>query len=156
MLRSLSLCLALVSVSAVSAGCATHEADAKPATATPKSGGTASDDHALCVKMFDRNRTCTDQYIPALVDARARKDMPAGIAAEVKSDRDGVIAQAKQEWAKDSTDEAIESTCNAIVAHLSDADRADETAISQCLEKSDCGEYVTCQTPVLEKHLQHP
>jgi hypothetical protein len=154
MLRSLSLCLALASLSTLAA-CATHEAEAKPATAAPKSGGT-TDDHALCVKMFDRNRECTDQYIPALVDARARKDMPAGIAAEVKSDRDGVIAQAKQEWAKDSTDEAIESTCNMIVAHLSDADRADETTVGQCLEKTDCGEYVACQVPVLEKHLQHP
>jgi hypothetical protein len=152
MLRSLSLCLALLSTVPA---CDTHEAKAQPAQ--PKQAGPASDAdaHALCVKMFVRDRQCTDQYIPALVDARARKDMPAGIAAEVKSDRDGVIAQAKQEWANDSTDAAIDSTCNAIIAHLTDADRADAPTMAQCLEQADCGAYVACQLPVLEKHLAH-
>ena len=63
---------------------------------------TANADHDLCVAFITHARTCTDQYIPALVDARAAADMPAGIKAEVAKDRDGVIAQAKQEWATDS------------------------------------------------------
>ena len=57
-------------------------------------------------------RTCTDQFIPALVDARAAADVPAGIKQAVASDRDGTIAQAKTEWATDSTDANFEKMCS--------------------------------------------
>jgi hypothetical protein len=113
----------------------------------------ATNELDVCVAVFTRARTCTDQYIPALVDARARHDKPAGIAAEVRADRDGVIAAGKQEWASDSTDEALRANCQRIVATLSDADRADAPVAQGCMAQTDCAAFTACITPVFEKHL---
>jgi hypothetical protein len=108
---------------------------------------TSASPHEVCVQMFQRQRSCTDQFIPALVDARARLDMPAGIAAQVKADRAGVIAQANTEWASDSTDAAIEQTCTRIT------DDPDVPTAQSCLAKAGCDPFVSCIVPVLEKHL---
>jgi hypothetical protein len=110
----------------------------------------SASDQELCVAAMTRARACTDTYIPALVDIRARLDKPAGIAAEVAADRDGVIAAAKKEWANDSTDSGIAVMCQHLTANLSDQDRADGTT---CLEQQDCAAFTTCLTPVFERHL---
>ena len=143
MSRYLNLALALSLALAPLSACAVHEAKASP---SPR-----ADDHALCVQMFQRARACTDTYIPALVDARARHDQPAGIAEAVRNDRDGVIAQAKTEWASDSTDQAISETCSRIVAD--DDGSLDPSAAQACLSQADCAGYTTCIMPVFEKHF---
>ena len=127
-----------------------REASAQPAA--PRTDP-ATEHHALCVQLFERNRTCSDVYIPALVDARARNDAPAGIAAQVAADRDGVIAQARAEWANDSTDAAIDATCTAIVEHLSQADLDDVGTARSCLAQTECTAYTTCSMPIFEKHF---
>jgi len=106
-----------------------------------------------CVATMTRSRACTDQYVPALVDARARIDRPSGIAAAVHSDRDGVIAQARSEWDKDSTDEMLAERCQAIVAHLPLEAQADVSRAQQCVAQADCGAFVACVMPIVEKHL---
>src|SRR3954467_11758301 len=86
------------------AACGTTSEAAPAAKAKPS-------DHDVCVSVFQKQRSCTDQFIPALVDLRAKHDNPAGIAAKVKADRAGVIKEAKAEWANDSKDAAIDQTC---------------------------------------------
>lgn len=102
-----------------------------------------------CQQVFKKQRTCTDLYIPALVELRAKLDMPAGIKARVASHRDEVIAQAKSEWKNDSTDAAIDQTCKKIPANAPVADA------KACLAKSACDAFVACIIPVTEKMFLH-
>jgi hypothetical protein len=101
-----------------------------------------------------RARTCTSDYIPALVDARARQDKPAGIAAEVAKDRDGVIAQANVEWAEDSKDENIAAMCQHLAGNPSPEMQADADTIKGCLAAASCSDYTACSMPVFEKKLR--
>ncbi|HEU0032244.1 MAG TPA: hypothetical protein VFQ53_16530 [Kofleriaceae bacterium] len=136
------------------AACGTTDAAPAP-TAKSQKASTATDAELqqLCVDTFTRNRACTDVYIPALVDARAKYDKPAGIAAEVKTNRDGVIAQAKQEWATDSTDEAIATVCTRMAQQFTDEDRADADTVRGCLAQTECTAFVSCTMPIFEKHF---
>lgn len=117
------------------------------AQAQPASTGDAK---ALCVEVFTRNRTCTDQYIPALVDLRAKYDQPAGIAAEVAANRADVIARARTEWATDSLPEAIDATCTKLAGSVGEADQA---GIQACLADQDCTAYTSCVMPFFEKRF---
>jgi hypothetical protein len=115
----------------------TAAADPKPKT-----------DHEVCVATFQKQRSCTDQFIPALVDLRAKHDVPAGMAAKVKADRAGVIAEAKKEWTNDSKDAAIEQTCKKL-----ETEKELVAPAQACLAKAACDAFVTCIMPVIEKHL---
>src|SRR3569833_1238074 len=125
--------------------CEGAEAKPAPASTAQKASTPANPDHDLCVAIMTHSRTCTDQYIPALVDARAQAGHPAGIKEEVAKDRAGVIAQAKQEWANDSLDANIEKMCSQPKPNA-DAIRADATA---CQAKADCGEFSACIVPII-------
>ena len=154
MTRTLSLAAFLpLCLSLATAACSTTDAAPAPVS-PPKAQRASSDDFMqLCTEVMTRNRTCTDTYIPALVDARAKYDKPPGIADKVRADRDGIIARAKEEWASDSTDDAIRETCTQIMAHLTDDDRADAPKAHECLALSDCGAYTTCIMPQFEKRF---
>jgi hypothetical protein len=133
-------------------GCDSHEAKATPTAPKVVQKSSTDDDKALCVQVFTRARACTDDYIPALVDSRAKLDTPAGIAAKVAADRAAVIAEAKQEWTQDSTDAAISGNCDQMVASLTDEDRAMSDTARSCIAK-DCAGFTACITPLFEKHL---
>jgi hypothetical protein len=155
--RSLSLISVLVPGLALAlAACSASEA-AGPSPAAPGQAQQAqpasTDAKAGCVEVFTRNRTCTAQYIPALVDLRAKYDAPAGIAAEVAANRDAVIASAMEEWAVDSTDAAIDATCTKIVAGLTAAEITAVSGVQACLANQDCGAYTTCVMPYFEKRF---
>jgi hypothetical protein len=142
------------------AACGTSDAAAPPpvapAQAQPASTGTGNgtgNAKAVCVDVFTHNRTCTAQYIPALVDLRAKYDVPAGIAAEVAANRAKVIAQANEEWAVDSTPEAIDATCTKITASLGAGAQSDMAGIQQCLSIRDCDAYTACVMPYFEKRF---
>lgn len=146
----------LFAVCSFTAACGTTS-DAAPAapaapTAKPQTASTATPQQQ-CVATLTRSRECTDHYVPALVDARARRDTPSGIAAAVKRDRDAVIAQARSEWAKDSTDEAIAQRCQAMVAHLTPETQSDASDAQHCVAQADCGAFVACVMPIFENHL---
>jgi hypothetical protein len=121
----------------------------------PTVRGDADSAHADCVTLFERQRTCSAEYVPALVDIRVRHDLPAGIAA---ADREGgraaLVAEAQAEWAQDSTDEAIAATCRHIVDGTDPAalDRHREQARA-CLAASDCAGFVACIAPATEAWL---
>jgi hypothetical protein len=105
-------------------------------------------DHDVCVSVFQKQRACTDAFIPVLVDLRAKHDNPPGIAAKVKADRAAVIAQAKAEWANDSKDAAIDQTCTKL-----SGDHDMVAAAQLCLAKTECGAFVGCISPIIEKHI---
>ena len=147
------LAFVLLAFAALPTGCDSHEAKATPtAPKTVQPASTADDNKALCVQVFTRARACTDDYIPALVDSRAKYDKPAGLADEVKKDRAAVIAQAKQEWAEDSKDAAIAQTCDRIAPQMIDDPSTVETARG-CLAQQACGGFTTCVMPLFEKHV---
>jgi hypothetical protein len=144
-----SLIVALFLAPLAIAACASSEA--APATTTKAQPASSTGDmQSLCVEAFTKNRSCTDIYIPALVDSRAKIDKPPGIAEKVKADRDGVIAQAKAEWAEDSKDEAIARNCQMFTEHADDAAKGHADQVKSCLAQQDCAAYVGCITPVQE------
>ena len=142
---------ALTLAAAVSAAACGSTSDAAPAPTTARAQ--ASDPSASCVEVMTRNRTCTDDYIPALVDARARHDVPAGITDAVKADRAAVIAEALGEWAEDSKDAAITAMCERMAAS-GRASPVDVETAQACLAQAACGPYVACVIPVFEKQFQ--
>jgi hypothetical protein len=149
LVSALALGLALLAPACGSSDAATP-APAAPRTAQPASAGDAK---SVCVEVFSKNRTCTDQFIPALVDLRAKYDQPAGIAAEVAAHRDDVIAQAKTEWATDSQPAAIDATCTKIAGSSGPGDQSQFAGVQACLEQQDCGAYVSCVMPYFEKRF---
>lgn len=154
MSRTFSLAVSLscgLALASFAAGCGTTSEAAPTPPATPAAPPAAGPDaEATCVEVMTRNRVCTDEFIPALVDARARHDQPPGITAAVKADRAAVIAEAMEEWAEDGKDEAIAQTCARMSQGMTpagvDASRA-------CLASDACGAYVACVTPLFEKHF---
>lgn len=143
MIRSLVLVLCTLSPLA---GCASTDATAQPrAESAPATAPAAS-----CTEVMTRARTCSDAFVPALVDARARADKPPGIAAQVAAHRDDVIAQARIEWAHDSTDPGIAATCDRVAATT---DAADQQSAHDCLAAADCTAFTACVIPVMAKHF---
>lgn len=121
----------------------TPTAQAQPATA-----GTPRD---ACVAMFERQRACTDIYLPALVDARIANDLPAGIAARAAEPggRDALVATARSEWANDSTDASISATCDTILAKMPPEQAEGMTGqANQCLATDACQAFVDCVIPM--------
>jgi cytochrome c553 len=153
-LTSVSSIVSALALALAAAACGTTSEAAPASAGSPKAQpATTGDATALCVEVFTRNRTCTAEYIPALVDVRAKYDKPAGIAAEVQADRAGVIAQAMTEWATDSTDQAIAATCAHIAANPAGWQQADADAARACLAQTDCGPYTACIMPLFEKRF---
>jgi len=106
-----------------------------------------ADARGTCVKLFERQRACSEQFVPALVDVRRELDQPAGIA---KADRGELVAAAFAEWKDDSTDVAIGATCDRMASRLPQP--SIDTA-KGCLATGPCGEFVQCVTPLLRAQL---
>ncbi len=128
------------------AACGTAS-EAAPAPAPSKQAASTSGDfQTACMAVMQRNRTCTDEFIPALVDMRASKDLPAGIADAVAKDRPAVIARAKEEWALDSTDEVFARQCQTLGQYATPENIA---AGEACMAKTTCAEYSPCIVTVM-------
>ena len=112
------------------------------AAPSPLVKSSGDDPYDLCVATFERQRACTDAYIPALVDARVRADVPPGIAAaDRERGRDALVAAAREEWKTDSTDDGIAATCKKVA---SDAPPALADEAKACLAQDDCSAFSTC------------
>ncbi len=108
---------------------------------------------AACVKVFERERACTDTFIPALVDLRISIDKPAGMAEAAKKEgRERFIAVALEEWKGDSTDAAIAKTCAMISA--SPKAPAMVTASEKCVKADTCLAFTDCVIPVLRTSMR--
>jgi hypothetical protein len=140
----------------VAAGCG-GGGEPAPKTVPPatKTSITAEEARQGCVDTLTRFRTCTDDFIPALVAMRVKLDLPAGIAAkDAEIGRDALVAGAKTEWAEDSKDEAIAATCEGTLAKMPQ-ELIDELVpvAAECQSKDACPAYVECMMPIQEKLL---
>jgi hypothetical protein len=145
-----SLLLALVAGVAACGG-ADAPASAGTTTATQPEPEPAATPRDTCVATFERQRECTDIYLPALVDARIANDVPAGIAAEAAEPggRDALVATAQAEWANDSTDASISATCDGVLAEMPPEHvEAMVGQASQCLAAEGCQAFVDCVIPM--------
>ena len=131
---------------ALFAGCGSTSA--KPAPAAPEPS-----DVDLCVQIRTALRACTDDYIPALVDARIKIDYPAGIAARgaTADSRAALVAEAKEEWKTDGSDEHNRSMCQMIIESTDAAARAPTRPKTKaCIATTDCKARVECWKPMLD------
>ncbi len=121
---------------------------------TPGQTAAGGDSEAMCREMFARERTCTDDYIPALVDVRIEMDLPAGIAAEGKKEggRDALIKQAKEEWSTDSAPDAVAARCKEGQGKVPEEQKAELMAANaKCVPITECKAYVECVIPITKK-----
>lgn len=139
------------------AACGSSSGPAKSST-TPEPAPAATDPEmaAMCQSMFVRQRDCTDEFIPALVELRVRLDVPAGIAAEDQErGRDALVAQAMEEWKTDSTDEAIAAKCQTIPAGIPPEQMEQMRAqVTECMAAEACDAFVGCMMPIHEGRLR--
>ena len=156
--RRTLLALALPFALAACGSGAPSTATAPPRAAespSPTVKGDGSSLHDQCFVAFTRMRECTNDYIPALVDLRVRLDVPAGIAAtDTEIGRDALVARALAEWSTDSTDAALQATCEGIVGHASpdEQDGMRQVAL-RCGATDGCEAFVACILPSMEAHL---
>lgn len=145
-----SLLLALV---AGAAACGGADKPATSSTAAGAQGNPAATPtpRDTCVALFERQRACTDIYLPALVDARIANDIPAGIAARAAEPggRDELMSTAQSEWANDSTDASIGATCDDALAKMP-PEQVEGLAgqANACLAAADCQAFVDCVIPM--------
>ena len=149
--------LSLVFVIAAACGGAETPAE-KPESQTetqPAPKASADDPHAVCVQAFQRQRECADVFIPALVDARVRRDSPPGVAAKDQElGRDKLVEMAFEEYKTDSTDAAIEETCTRMEGNMPpDQLQSATQQVGQCLDAEGCTAFVECLIPVIEPRL---
>lgn len=117
------------------------------------SAGESNPANQVCVKMFQRQRACTETFIPALVDLRIELDKPAGIQTQAKTEgRSALISVANEEWRQDSTDEAIIKTCGAMAGSQRQASMA--SASQPCLAASTCEAFTACAIPLMRQNLK--
>ena len=151
----MSKCLSIV-VLVLAAACGGAETPATQSQpeAQPAAAAT-SDAHAICVQAFQRQRECTNEFIPALVAARVRLNVPPGIADKDKElGRDKLVEMALEEWKTDSTDDAIGQTCTDMEAQMPPDTNAQLTEqVNGCLAAEACTAYVECLVPVIESQL---
>lgn len=149
-MKTVSSVVVALSLAAMAAACGTASEAAPPAPQSKPSSTASADANEVCLQTMAKSYQCTDQYIPALVDLRAKKNHPEGIADKVKADRDGVIARAKEEWKADSSDDAIRANCQRMAAAV---DPSDVQTAQRCVAQPECGAFVSCIMPVMDKHL---
>jgi hypothetical protein len=135
------------------AGCQNEEVDANApravaagAVQTPLLTKTGD----VCRSFMQRQRACSAEFIPALVAARISAENPPGLRArEQRIGRDALLSEAFAEWDSDSTDAAIDSTCDGLARSVSPA-RDDElrSSAGACLAKEGCAAFVACAVPV--------
>jgi hypothetical protein len=150
MSRYLSLAFVLVA-----AACGAADAPVESTQPQPQAKAAGDDPHAVCVQAFQRQRECTDEFIPALVDARVRLNTPPGIAEkDAELGRDQLVSLALEEWEADSTDEAIEQTCTRMEGNMSpEQQQAAVDQVGECLAAEACSAFVDCLIPVIESTL---
>jgi hypothetical protein len=117
-----------------------------PVPAEPASARTAAELVPLCVRYYERERACVDEYLPALLDVRVEYDMPPGIKGEVERDgRDAALARMRSEWERDTTIENTDRICRAMETQVP-PDQVERLLAenARCDAKPDCEGFVAC------------
>ncbi len=142
-------------------GCLAGEAEVAPRTASAEPGAAAraqpleaeaapASTEESCRALMQRQRTCTTQFIPALVDARVQHDTPPGVAErERERGREALVAEALAEWESDAQDPNIAALCADIAQAISqEKDALLRDSVSQCLAQAGCEAFVSCAVPL--------
>lgn len=142
-------------------GCLAGESEVAPRTASsgPSSASAqqplvvpaeATTTDQICRALMQRQRACTAQFIPALVQARVEVDSPPGLAArEREIGREALVEEALAEWETDARDPNIAAMCDDIAQSISpEKDSELRSSVSGCLEKAGCDDFVSCAVPL--------
>jgi hypothetical protein len=150
--------LMIVSVLFVAAcGGGSKKEETGPAGGEPPAGKMSPEAAAEgCLKMLQRQRECTDVFIPALVGWRVELDTPAGIAAmDASEGRDALVTKAKAEWGASNSDEQLEGLCANIIGGMPPDELAGGIELGQrCLATETCEAYTSCIEPAQRKRLE--
>lgn len=143
------------------AGCLAGESEVAPRTASAEPiavsaeqplevPAAASTTDQICRSLMQRQRACTEQFIPALVEARVKSDSPPGLAArEREIGRDALVKDALAEWETDARDPNIAALCDDIAQAISpEKDVLLRSSVSNCLAKEGCNAFVSCAVPL--------
>jgi hypothetical protein len=124
------------------------QADAAPA------GQADADPVVVCRTTVERQRACTDDYLPALVDLRVELDRPAGTADRVKAEgRDKIVTEARADWVKDTTDEKIAEQCSMVTKLPAERLKKEMPMTQACLARPDCKAFTECIIPIERLNL---
>jgi hypothetical protein len=117
-------------------------------------GQGAADPVSTCRTVVERQRACTDHYVPALVDLRIKLDRPAGTAARAKEEgHEATVARAKAEWTVDTTDDKIAQDCSRVSQLPPERLKEEMPMAEACLAKPDCPTFTECIIRVEERNL---
>jgi len=148
-------------------GCGSSKSDPKepiePKEPVASEGG-GMDLLTVCVKTFERQYECTDDFIPALVDIRIKHGLlPATVANLPKQEggREKLIEMALEEWKTDGTEPKLTESCQTMIQVVSAEESEEESeelraAGEKCLATADCRSFVDCMMPVVEKQMLKP
>jgi hypothetical protein len=131
----------------------TSPAAEKPAPAPQPAARSTADLAPMCKHIFARKATCTDDYLPLLVDLRVELNLPPGIADEVKSKgRDAVLALARTELARDTEPDKVAALCEHAATNAMNAppERVDQLLQQggACEAAADCKAFAVCAVAI--------
>jgi len=137
-----------------SSGCLDGDTSSKARAASAEqpllAPATSTSSDEICRSFMQRQRACSEVFIPALVAARVQHDVPPGIAAQdARSGRQALVQEAFEEWQHDSQDPAIGALCDEIAQSLSPAKDVElRSQLSACLATAGCEPFVGCAVPL--------
>lgn len=156
-MKKTMLTLALIGL----VGCLAGESEVEPRAASAQLGAASAQQpleapaattttDQICRSLMRRQRGCTAQFIPALVEARVRIDSPPGLAARQREiGRDALIEAALEEWESDAAEPNIAALCDEIARSISpEKDALLRSSVSTCLAQPGCEEFVSCAVPL--------
>ena len=127
---------------------------APPARDPPDTRQSTTDEasRATCGAVMRRTRACEDVWLPGLFALRVRLDLPQGIAAKLKAvGQEAMLAQARQEFAADWSEAAIEKNCSDLLTKPAADQQRILAEASECLAKPDCQSFASCDLAQKER-----
>jgi hypothetical protein len=120
----------------------------------PPENEVSEEDNArdVCHVVMRRTRSCEEEYLPALLAMRVRHDEPEGIAARYEAEgEDAMLEIAREEFARDWSDEGIDAHCQRLVEMPADRRAAVVERERACIPARNCAEYVACAVDILDR-----
>lgn len=125
-----------------------------PSESKAESGGDLLD---VCVKTFERQYECTDDFIPALVDFRIKNGLLPAEAApllEEEGGREKLIQMAMEEWKVDGVEPQRTESCKKMTKVVTPEEGEKlKAAGEQCLATTDCKAFLDCMMPIVEAQM---
>lgn len=100
----------------------------------------------VCKASMRRTRECADVFVPGLMALRVRLDRPKGIAARFQTEgQEKMLATAREQFAGDWSDAAIEKNCAELAQKPADDQERIVAPDRRCLSTTrDCRGFTDC------------